>query len=52
MSGKKRVVWVGAANIRLTLQVKLQRTALLSVGIGESPAKLPAKRWQGLTGER
>ncbi len=52
MSGKRRVVWVGEPNIRLTLQAKLQRTALLPEGIGESTAKRPAKRGQGLTGER
>src|SRR6266478_3118585 len=52
MAGEKRVVVVSVGNIRVPLQAKLQRTALLPEAIGEGLAKRFAKRWQGRGGER
>src|SRR6202049_5143151 len=52
MTGEKRVVQVGVASIRVLLQAKLQRMALLPEAIGEGLAKPTAKRWQSRGGER
>src|ERR1700680_5293895 len=52
MTGEKRVVQVGVASIRVLLQAKLQRMALLPEAIGEGLAKHTAKRWQSRGGER
>ena len=52
MAGEKRVVVVSVGNIRVPLQAKLQRTALLPEAIGEGLAKRTAKRWQGIGWKR
>jgi hypothetical protein len=43
MAGEKRVVRVGAGDIRVPLQAKLQYTALLAGAVGEGRAKRCAK---------
>jgi len=52
MTGEKRVVRVGVADIRELLQAKLQRTTLVPEAIGEGLAKRAAKRWQGVGRKR
>ena len=53
MTGQKRVLRIGVADIRAPLQAKLQCiTALLPEGIGKGLAKHAAKRRQGFGWER